>query len=177
MTIPAKLKAIRESLPKKLTVRELAARMGKPEVPNTYGYYEGASFTKKTLPLDKAQFIAGVFAEYGGDPRDVLALAGLSDADLDAEAEAIRRMMPQAITINLPVTLPSEDRLIAMMEAMLDSADLPHLVDEYAERLARLLPTALAEAASHDGSRSSERSKRRGAPVPDPSTADHDTQQ
>lgn len=42
-----------------------------------------------------------------------------------------------------PVVLPSGPKLVETMEALLDSAGLPHLVDDYAGKLARLLPTLL----------------------------------
>lgn len=177
MTIPAKLKAIRESLPEKLTVREISAAMGKPDVPNTYGYYESAQFTRKTLPLDKAQMIATIFARHGGDPRAVLRLTGLSEADVDAEASAIGLDQPRTITISLPVTLPSEERLTAMMAGMLDSVGLPNLADDYAGQLAQLLPTALAGAAAPDGLRRSARERQPSAPAQDPAKAGPDKRQ
>ncbi len=177
MTIAAKLKAIRESLPRKLSVRDMATRMGKPDVPNTYGYYESAKFNKAALPLDKARLFAEAFAEHGGDPREVLALAGLEAADVEDQAQAIAPAALASLTISLPVSLPSGERLTDMMAGMLDAADLPHLVDEYAERLAQLLPTALAEAAAPADRQEKVRSTRTSSLVPDRATADRDKRQ
>jgi hypothetical protein len=175
MTIPAKLKAIRESLPEKLTVREISAQMGKPDVPNTYGYYESAQFTRKSLPLEKAQVIASIFARHGGDPRAVLRLAGLSEADVDAEASAIGLHQARTITISLPVTLPSEERLTEMMAGLLDAVGLPNLADDYASRLAQLLPTALAGASTLDAPHRSARERSPALPAQGRAKADPDT--
>lgn len=147
MNIAAKLKAIRESLPQKLTVREVAAHMGKPETPNAYGYYEGKDFKRKSLPLDKAQEIAGIFARHGGDPEEVLALAGLSGPDLSSEAEAIVDSSPRITFITMPVAVPNVEMLTAMMRGLLISVGLDDAAAEHSETLARRLPGALEQAA------------------------------
>lgn len=46
------------------------------------------------------------------------------------------------------LVLPSGRKLVETMEALLDNAGLPHLVDEYAEKLARILPTLIEASAS-----------------------------
>lgn len=177
MTTAEKLRSIRESLPEKLGVRDVARLMGKPDTPNAYGYYEGKSFTKDRLPLDKAREIAAIFAEHGGNPADVLALAGIMSDEVEAEVRAVEAHRPQTITINLPVVLPSSAELTTMMEGVLDSVGLSHLSDEYAGRLARLLPSALAEAAAPGGSPRKGRLTQADAPLPDPATPDRDTRQ
>jgi hypothetical protein len=151
--------------------------MGKPDTPNAYSYYESKQFTRDTLPLDKAREIAAIFAEFGGDPREVLALAGLAGNDAEAEIKAIEDDRPQIITINMPVMLPSAARLRTMMESVLDTAGLGHLVDEYAERLAQLLPTALAGASVPGGLPSEVSATPAASHLPDPAKVDPGTRQ
>lgn len=143
MKVAEKLRQIRESLPTVLGPREAARRMGKPETPNAYSYYESKQFTRETLPLGKAREIAAIFSEFGGDPLEVLALAGLAGQDADAESKAIFDNRPQVVTINMPVVLPSEADLTVMFEGLLDAAGRPDLADELAQQLAQRLPAAL----------------------------------
>lgn len=75
------------------------------------------------------------------------------------------------------VSLPNGSRLSEMMAALLDSAGLPHLADEYAPKLARLLPALLEGGEAPLADQKSAASKRRGAPVRGRATIDHDKRQ
>lgn len=78
-------------------------------------------------------------------PRgNVLAnLAAIAGVDAREIVETPLKQARQARS----ASLPSGRKLTEVMEALLDSAGLPHLVDEYAPKLARLLPGLLADSA------------------------------
>ncbi|MBD3762614.1 hypothetical protein [Rhizorhabdus sp.] len=155
-----RLKAIREALPKKAGVREIARALGYDKS-FKYGYYESAGFKKDVLPFDKAKEFAAVFRQYGGDPAEVLALAGLSGDDQVRESAALPDPAPQLIYAMMPVAFPSEEALTRMFETILEKLAPPDLVDVLAQNLALRLPTALAQASASPP-----------VPVRDASTAD-----
>lgn len=69
-------------------------------------------------------------------------IAGVSPSDLlETPLKEGRRPRPSA--------LPSGRKLIETMAVLLDNAGLPHLADEYAAKLARLLPGLLADSEAH----------------------------
>jgi len=149
MSAAAKLRALRESLPNRPGVRAVAALLGY-DMPNGYGYYESAQFKRDTLPLDKAREFAAAFVTLGGQAEDVLALAGLTDAEQVTEAKAVP-VIQERRSLMLPVSLPAHDRLTRMMRGLLEGIGLPDVADQHAEELALQLPDALAHAASETG--------------------------
>jgi hypothetical protein len=169
-SVAARLKKIRLSLPgagtrpAKPGVREIARALGY-DMPNHYGYYEDPKFKKSALPLDKAREIAAVFQLYGGDPADVMALAGLSQGEIPVEKPRHESEIAFAM---LPVALPSSERLTTMMRGLLKAVGLEREADEYAERLARLLPSALAQSAADPQSRLFELESSPGIAIPRP---------
>lgn len=70
-------------------------------------------------------------------------------------------------------TLPSGQKLVETMEALLDSAGLSHLADEYAPKLARLLPGLLADSSAPLVDQAFGQGKRPGGRVPDRARAGH----
>lgn len=141
-----KLRALRVALPGKPGVRQIAAEMGYPDTPNAYGYYEGKTFTKKTLPLDKAMEIATVFQHLGGDPKAVLALTALSAAEIEEVRIPVKN---EPTMIQMAVAFPSVPELTGIFRTMLDMADRSDLADELAPKLARLLPGVLGQGRGH----------------------------
>jgi hypothetical protein len=168
MKVAEKLRQIRESLPSALGPREAARRMGKPDTPNAYSYYESKQFTRETLPLDKAREIAAIFADFGGDPSEVLALAGLAGNDAEAEVKAIQDDRPQIVTITMPVVLPSAVDLTVMFGGLLEAAGRLDLADELAPQLAQRFPAALERSLAHRPSPALGARKSHGADVPQP---------
>lgn len=79
-SVAVRLKALRESVRPKLTIRQVAEELGFGESHNRYAYYEDAKrFRKEALPLHLAKQIADVFEKHGIDREDVLRLAGVAD--------------------------------------------------------------------------------------------------
>jgi transcriptional regulator with XRE-family HTH domain len=76
-----------------------------------------------------------------------------------------------------PVGLPSGRKLVETMEALLDTAGLPHLVDEYAAKLARLLPEILADSSAPTGDQPSASKRQPASPPPRRAKGDHDKRQ
>lgn len=142
------LRALRESLPGKPGVREVARVLGY-DMPNTYGYYESRAFKKQHLPLDKAREFAAAFQELGGDPADVLALAGLGADEKAHEAARLRHEPDPYQLLPFNVAFPSEDALTETLSGLLDSIGVDPDEDERARKLARQLPGALRLAATH----------------------------
>lgn len=68
--------------------------------------------------------------------------------------------------------LPSGQKLVETMEALLDNAGLPHLVDEYAPKLARLLPGLLAGSSAQLEHPDSPAKRRRGDEAQAPAKGD-----
>lgn len=143
-TIGERLRALRSRTPH--TVRSAAKFLGF-ENHSRYSYYEGKRF-KKPLPLDMARRLAELFYRSGKvEPHEVLALAGLSDAEAEVEERQFlkeRRGAPKPQFVNMRVQLPNEDALTQMFEGMLEVAGRRDLAAELAEQLAQLLPVALS---------------------------------
>lgn len=146
MRIADQLKALREAIPGSPGVRQIARELGY-EKHNGYGYYEGATFNKPTLPLDKAREFAAVFSRLGGDGQAVLKLAGLSDDEIAREPMAIDLNDP--VYLPMPVAFPNEDAIVAVMRGLLRGVGLEEEADKYAATLAQRLPKALARASEH----------------------------
>lgn len=174
MRIADQLRALRESLPDKPGVRAVAREMGE-EMPNAYGYYEGKTFNKPTLPLDKAREIAAAFERLGGQRSDVLRLAGLADDEI--EREVAFTPPPTQILIPMAVALPSEGAIVAMMRGLLRGVGLEAEADKHAETLAQRLPEALAQAAGPLTARVSSTATIRAAPSRPDATHDSDQTQ
>lgn len=174
MRIADQLRALRESLPDKPGVRAVARAMGE-DMPNAYGYYEGKTFNKNALPLDKAREIAAAFEKLGGDGGEVLKLAGLADQEVEREAVAVPA--PRQIFIPMAVALPNEDAIVAMMRGLLLGVGLDVEADRHAETLARRLPEALAQAAGPLVAQATSIRTSRGARSQPPATPDLDQQQ
>lgn len=143
-TIGQQLKALRSRTPH--TVRSAAKFLGFDNH-SRYSYYEGSRF-KKPLPLEMARQLAELFYRSGKvEPREVLALAGLSEAEADVEEKRFLRALrgpskPQFVRFH--VQLPSEEALTEMFAGMLEVAGRTDLSVELAEQLAQLLPAALS---------------------------------
>jgi len=121
--------------------RELAAHAGVSQ-PTVSKWADG------TLP--RSMSAAVKMAEWARvSPGDLFERVIDFDALVSPAAEAGR------VYVNLPVALPSLERLTTMMRALLNAGGLPDLADEYAERLARLLPNALAQSVADLDDRSS----------------------
>ena len=65
----------------------------------------------------------------------------------------------------VPMVLPSEERLTAMMSALLKSVGLDREADARAGELAQLLPTALEQAGAALAKPASDRATKRGGPA------------
>lgn len=173
MNVADRLKQLRKALPwiegKEVGVRAVAAAMGYPQTPNAYGYYEGAGFNKKALPLDKARLIADAFAKLGGNREDILELAGLAGGELAGEVERAEAAAPVTQQIMMPVTLPSADALTAMFRTMLVGSE-GRDPEEIARRLAQGLPTGLSRALGSRPSAGADASPFHGEDAPRPAT-------
>ena len=122
-----------------LSMRAFAARLGAP-LDTRYAYYEEKRFTG-LLPIDAARQIAAALQPFGVEPREVLALAGLS-----ADNAAPAAVDPPMQIVRLDVVLPSADALTRMFEAMLEQQLPPSQRDALARNLALRLPAALQRA-------------------------------
>lgn len=110
-----------------------------------YAYFEDEKrYKKATLPLEMTRAIADVLARHGVDAAEVMALAGLKDAEAEPEARKIEAAKPSVQFVSLPVMLPSEDALADMFETLLalvpEDANRP----EAARILAQRLPSGFA---------------------------------
>ncbi|WP_380925422.1 hypothetical protein [Sphingomonas leidyi] len=167
-SIAEKLRLIRESLPNRPGVRAVASLLGY-DVPNKYGYYESSQFKKDALPLDKAREIAAGFGKLGGDPAEVLALAGLSADEQRVEVSKIKVGAAEPNLLQMSVVFPNERELTDMFAGLLEAVDRPDLVDELAPRLAQLLPNGIARTlASSSPRRSGARPRQRDVAAPPP---------
>jgi transcriptional regulator with XRE-family HTH domain len=121
-----------------LSMRAFAALLGSP-LDTRYAYYEERRFTG-LLPVDAARRIAAALQPHGVEPREVLALAGLSieEADLDVAAQA-----PAIQYVRLDVALPNAEALTRMFETMLEDEVPAGRRDALARTLALRLPSAL----------------------------------
>lgn len=138
-----KLKELRLRAKPKLSIRRIAEEL---EIPfASYAFYERPDGYKKPfLPLDFARRVAAILAGYGVDPADVMALAGLTEAEAEPEAREIESQRPAFISITLPVVLPSEVALRDMFRSLLVLVPEGATKDEAADILARRLPAGLA---------------------------------
>lgn len=124
-----------------LSMRNFATLLGSP-LDTRYAYYEEKRFTG-LLPIDAARQIAAALQPYGVEPADVLALAGLSSTERDAELSAIE---PAVQYVRLDVALPNADALTRMFETMLEKEVPTGQRDALARSLALRLPAALQRA-------------------------------
>lgn len=124
-----------------LSMRAFAALLGSP-LDTRYAYYEERRFTG-LLPIDSARRIAAALQPYGVAPREVLALAGLSEGET---ATDIATQTPAVQYLRLDVAFPSEEALIRMFETMLEDELPAGRRDALAQTLARRLPSALQRA-------------------------------
>lgn len=138
------LRALRARTPH--TVRSVARFLGF-ENHSRYSYYESPR-AKAPLPIDMARRLAELFYRSGKvEPREVMALAGLSEGEAQAEEQHLlvaRRGGAEPQFLKMAVQLPSEEALTEMFGGMLEVAGRPDLAAELAGQLARLLPTALS---------------------------------
>lgn len=142
-SVNLKLKALRSAARPKLTIREMADRLGVPH--SSYNYFEDPKrFKKKSLPIDFARSVAAVLSDHGIDPAEVMALAGLTDVEAEPEVREIASQKPSVIHISLPVALPSEVALRDMFRSLLVLVPEGATKDEAAAILARRLPSGLA---------------------------------
>lgn len=123
-----------------LSMRAFAARLGSP-LDTRYPYYEEKRFTG-LLPIDAARQIAAALQPFGIEPGEVLALAGLSDAEAADRATAA----PPVQYVRLDVVLPNADALTRMFETMLEDELPAKRRDALARMLAQRLPAALQRA-------------------------------
>ena len=124
-----------------LSMRSFATRLGSP-LDTRYAYYEEKRFTG-LLPIDAARQIATALQPFGIEPGEVLALAGLTADERDAELALVE---PLVQYIRLDVALPSADALTRMFETMLEKEVPPAQRDALARNLALRLPAALQRA-------------------------------
>lgn len=138
-----KLKRLRESASRKLSIRAVAGAIGIPS--SSYNFYEDTKrFKKRFLPLEFARQIAPVFAAYGISVSEVLALAGIEEEQ--GETVAGRASLePTVQLVTMQVALPSEAALARMFEGLLRPLDRTLPVDELAQALAQLLPIGFAQ--------------------------------
>ena len=120
-------------------MRAFAARLGAP-LDTRYAYYEEKRFTG-LLPIDAAREIAAALRPFGVEPREVLALAGLSQDETEPAA-----IEPPVQYVRLDVALPNADALTRMFETMLEKEVPPGRRDGLARNLALRLPAALQRA-------------------------------
>lgn len=125
-----------------LSMRAFAARLG-PPLDTRYAYYEEKRFTG-LLPIDAARQIAAALLPYGVEPRELLALAGLSADERHAAATAGAPLQ----YVRLDVALPNADALTRMFEAMLENDVPASRRDALARSLALRLPAALQRASA-----------------------------
>lgn len=105
-----------------------------------------------------------------GQTLAVLAsLAGVEPVEMISTPLADARKSKRA-------SIPSGKKLVEVMEALLDSSGLPHLADEYAPKLARLLPGLLADSALPTDAPGKASGRRPGAKSQDRATTDRDKQ-
>lgn len=79
-SIPARLKALRQSASPTLSVRRMAEELGYGENHNKYAYYEDEKrFQKEALPIHLAREFAEVMERFGIDRDDVMRLARIDD--------------------------------------------------------------------------------------------------
>jgi hypothetical protein len=144
------LKAIRESL--KLSVREFAVGLGDAWA-TKYTYYEETRYTSEHIPLRLARAVAELLARHHRDPLPALKLAGLEGPDREREAAVISAMSERSAgTVLMPVQLPNADTLSDMFRGMLDTVPAETPRPDVAQKLARLLPGALAQLQPQAGS-------------------------
>lgn len=134
-----RLKALRESAARKLSVRRVAAALGMPS--SSYAFYEDPKkFKRRDLPVDIARQVAPIFAQYGVPASKVMALAGLEDA-----AALISAGPAPVQFVSMQVAFPNEAALARMLEGLLLPLDLSLPKAELAQMLARRLPTGFAQ--------------------------------
>lgn len=138
-----KLKNLRKSAVPRLTVRGMAEALGMPL--GSYARYESAyDYKKNFLPVDLARKIARVLANHQVDSAEVMALAGLTEAEAEPEAREIEAQRPEFRFISLPIALPNEDALADMFESLLELVPADATRAEAARILARRLPAGFA---------------------------------
>ncbi|MES2496968.1 MAG: hypothetical protein V4618_12710 [Pseudomonadota bacterium] len=148
-----------------LSMRAFAAGLGSP-LDTRYAYYEERRFTG-LLPIDVARRIATALQPYGVEQREVLALAGLADDEIETEIAA----QPPAVQyIRLDVALPSAEALTRMFETMLEDEIPAARRDALARTLALRLPAALQRATASPPVAARDKGPVRAAVAPTPAT-------
>lgn len=143
VAVGPKLKELRGRTKPRISSRRAADLLGIGH--SRYAFYENPNTYKKPyLPLELARQIGAAFADYGIDPSEVMALAGLTETEAEPEAREIESNRPAFISITLPVVLPSEVALRDMFRSLLVLVPEGASKDEAAEILARRLPAGLA---------------------------------
>jgi transcriptional regulator with XRE-family HTH domain len=143
-SVGPRLKAVRERAQPRLSIRKIAEALDIPA--SSYAFYESpTSYKKPSLPLDFTRRVATVLSQYGVDPADVMALAGLTGEEAAPEAEVIASRAPPIQFVQMAVAMPSAAALTQMFDALLRGFDegLPRA--ELAQGLAQRLPVALAQ--------------------------------
>lgn len=124
-----------------LSMRSFASLLGSP-LGTRYAYYEEKRFTG-LLPIDAARQIATALQPFGVEPGEVLALAGLTADERDAELAGLE---PLVQYVRLDVALPNAGALTRMFETMLEKEVPAAQRDALAQSLALRLPAALQRA-------------------------------
>lgn len=139
-----KLKSLRKAAKPPLTIRALAEAIDMPA--SSYAFYEDMNrFKKKYLPLELTRKIAAVLVNHQINPRDVLALSGLTSYELKTEISTIQPAIPAVQFVKMNMALPNETLLTEMFEGLLSPLDLDRSKKEIAHILAQNFPDALSE--------------------------------
>lgn len=143
VAVGPKLKELRGRTKPRVSSRRAADLLGIGH--SRYAFYENPNTYKKPyLPLDLARQIASAFADYGIEPAEVMALAGLTDSEVEPEAREIEAQRPIAQFAVMTVALPSEAALTDMFESLLSLIPPDATRAEAAQILARRLPSGFA---------------------------------
>lgn len=112
--IRKQLKAMRENARPKLSVRDMAERLGYGrDNHNRYAYYE-TTYAKDVLPMDLTRKIADILNEHGIDREDVMRLAIGIEPEMDDGGAAPGRIDPDLLQkLNL-VEIPAVDMELGM---------------------------------------------------------------
>lgn len=141
--VGSKLKALRLRAKPTLSIRKIADELQIPHA--SYQFYErDDGYKKPFLPIDFARRVAAILAARGVDAGEVMALAGLTDAEVEPEAREIESQRPTIQFVSFPVALPSEIALRDMFESLLTLVPEGASRAETAQILARRLPAGFA---------------------------------
>ncbi|MBJ7376418.1 helix-turn-helix transcriptional regulator [Sphingobium sp.] len=141
--VGSKLKELRLRAKPSLSIRKIADELQIPHA--SYQFYErDDGYKKPFLPIEFARRLAGILASRGVDPSDVMALAGLKDAEAEPDVREIEAARSQVYFASLPVALPSENALADMFESLLALIPAEATRTEAARILAQRLPSGFA---------------------------------